>query len=98
MKVKDWWTYQERKGPMPWALHIRATEIGRAVHADVEVYAEWIPNKSNKMLFKDVPLTRNAKGLIAKLQNFWHDCNQNLTDDDIIQICTDIQMIIDFFK
>lgn len=83
---------------MPWALHIRATEHDRAIRADIEVYAEWIPNQSNKMLFKDVPLTRNAKGLIGKLQTFWHGCDQTLNDDDIVQISTDVQMIIDFFK
>lgn len=42
MKQQEWWIYQKRKVPDPWAIHISARkDRRRCIEADVDFYADW---------------------------------------------------------
>ena len=63
MKEKSWWVYQDRKVTEPWAIHLTARKERRRIRADTEIYADWLPTKSRRMLLYDVPIAQSRTWL-----------------------------------
>lgn len=85
MKVREWWIYQSRKVPEPWALHITARKEYRRIRADCEIYADWFFSPSKRFLIQDVSIVQSSNliELIAKIcKRHGHD----ITNDDERQI------------
>lgn len=98
MRVKDWWTYSDIKNnPEPWSIHYNVSvhDDGHAT-TDAVLSAEWIPNKYHRMLWHDIPLTRDAGALLDTLRKFGEGLGHTLTDDDEWRIKNDILDLFDF--
>ena len=63
MKEQSWWIYQERKVKEPWAIHLKATKLQRRIYVNTEIYADWIPTKSKRMLLCDVSIVQSRTWL-----------------------------------
>lgn len=63
MKEQSWWIYQERKVAEPWAIHLKATKSQRRIRADTEIYADWLPTKSKRMLLHDTSIVQSRTWL-----------------------------------
>lgn len=98
MKRKEWWIYQERKEEVPWAVHVDAVKDGRKVTATFEVFAEWINNKSKRMVFQDVPITNGASSFLLAFHRLADSRGHPLTDADEMQVKYEIKMLKESFK
>lgn len=63
MKEQSWWIYQERKVKEPWAIHLKATKSQRRIHVNTEIYADWLPTESRRMLLYDVSIAQSRTWL-----------------------------------
>lgn len=85
MKEQSWWIYQERKVKEPWAIHLKATKSQRRIHVDTEIYADWIPTQSKRMLLYDASIAQSMAwlGEVGKiLAAYGHP----LTERDVRQL------------
>lgn len=63
MKEHSWWIYQERKVEEPWAIHVTARKSQRRIRADTEIYADWLPTPSKRMLLHDTSIVQSRTWL-----------------------------------
>lgn len=59
------WIYQRTQAKVPWAIRVHGYRRGRTIGYDAEIYAEWIPSKSQRATlracnFHLFPLPRDA--------------------------------------
>lgn len=77
----NFWIYQERDVPEPWAVHAWLLDNGTL---DLAIYAEWIPSKSKKIL--NIPAT--FEEFAGALTRVCSDYGQMLTIADLKQLNT----------
>lgn len=85
MKTKDFWIWQAAEVAEPWAMKLVMTKERKKFTADVELYADWLPNSSKVFRFADVPLTRNDR-LIKEIGHVCKTFGHELTKADVLQI------------
>lgn len=58
MKSKEWWIYQKREVESPWAIHMYVQKHYRSIRADTELFADWIPAESKRLVLGNMSIVR----------------------------------------
>ena len=61
MKEREWWIYQKRTCDSPWAIHMFVRKRYKSIRADAEIYADWIPAESKRVVVGDMSIVQPEK-------------------------------------
>ncbi len=95
--IKNYWLYQARGEPEPWAAHIIASNVGGAFRMSIDFYAEYLDNAPNYSEGCDLDEpTRND--FIAAFASFSADHDKLFALDDLRQVTLQYNQITSDFK
>lgn len=95
--IRNYWLYQARGEPEPWAAHIVASNVGRKFRISIDFYAEYLDNAPDysEGVDMDEP-TRND--FIAAFASFSASYEKLFALDDLRQVTLQYNQIASDFN